>query len=224
MSPRGIFGRIQRRIVVALSAVAAVAGAALLAYAAVVPNGETLPLGSKAIPASLAVASSASLPPEVQALEAGSAALLFDRDTLTQHVAYDVSQIEATFETAQPVTAIKVYGAAPYVLTVKAEAGGAFATIAGLENLDLTQLKTSWYSFTATTQVTTGKLQFVFTPATGGTATGLRELEVWTAAAPVNIHSGPALLERLLGTNPPPQGRRYDAFNPTANPTTGVIA
>ena len=112
MTLRGIVGRIQQRILFVLAVAAIVAGATFLAYAAVVPTGDTLHLGSKSTPAALTVLSSTSLPPEVQALEAGTAPALFDRDTVTQHVAYAVSTVETTFESAQPVRAIKVYGAA----------------------------------------------------------------------------------------------------------------
>ncbi len=72
-------------------ALGAAAGVVLAVYAAVVPTGQTLPLGSKATPFSLTVFSSSSLPPEVQAQEASTAPLLFDRDTTTQHVAFAVS-------------------------------------------------------------------------------------------------------------------------------------
>src|SRR3990170_610999 len=192
-------------------------------YAAVLPSGQSLPSGSKATPLSLTVFSSSSLPPEVQAQEAATAPLLFDRDTTTQHVAFAESSVQASFEAVQEVRAIKVFGAAPYTLTVKADAGGSFQTIAGLENLNLTLLPAAWNSFSATAPVTTGKLMFVLTPATGGSASGLNELEVWTTAVPVSAKNGAALLERLLGTTPPAQARMYPALNSTANPTVGVV-
>ena len=174
MTLPGILNRIEWRFPMVLSGAALVAGAAFLAYAAMVSTGDTLPVGSKPTPLTLTVFSFTSLPPEVQALEASTAPLLFDRDTVTQHVAYDVSEVEATFEAVQPVSAIKVYGAAPYLLTVKAESAGALVPVAGLENLNLTKLPTGWTTFTAAAPVTTGKLHFVLTPATGGTATTLR--------------------------------------------------
>src|SRR6266704_3007540 len=204
-------------------ALGAAAGVVLAVYAAVVPTGQTLPLGSKATPFSLTVFSSSSLPPEVQAQEASTAPLLFDRDTTTQHVAFAVSSVQATFESSQPVSAIKVFGAAPYLLTVQADSGGSFQTIAGLENLNLTLLPAAWNTFNAAVPVTTGKLLFTLTPATGSSASGLRELEVWTTAAPVNVKSGAALLSQLLGPTPPPQGRFYTALNSSATPTTAVV-
>ncbi len=216
--------RARRGTWVALAgALGAAAGLVLVVYAAVVPTGQTFPVGTKVTPFSLTVFSSASLPPEVQAQEASTAPLLFDRDTTTQHVAFAESSVQAVFESAQEVRAIKVYGAAPYLLSVKADAGGSFQTIAGLENLNLTLLPSGWSAFTASVPVTTGKLMFTLTPATGGTASGLRELEVWTTAAPVSVKSGAQLLERLLSPTPPAQGRLYTALNPTANPTVGVI-
>src|SRR6267142_624628 len=161
------------------------AAALVLVYAAVNPTGQTLPVGSKAEPFALAVFSSSSLPPEVQAQEAATAPLLFDRDTTTQHVAFAVSSVQASFESPQPVAAIKVFGAAPYTLTVQADAGGSFQAIAGLQNLNLTLLPAAWNTFNAAVPVTTGKLLFTLTPATGGSASGMNELEVWTSAAPV---------------------------------------
>src|SRR5580765_687495 len=199
------------------------AASLVLVYAAVVPSGQTLPGGSKTTPLSLTVFSSASLPPEVQAQEAASAPLLFDRDTNTSHAAFAESSVQASFESAREVRAIRVFGAAPYLLTVKADAGGSFQTIAGLEALNLTLLPSGWTTFNAVSAVTTGKLMFVLTPATGGSASGLRELEIWTSAAPVSAKNGAALLERLLGPTPPAQARLYNALNPTANPTVGVV-
>lgn len=206
---------------------AAVATAAVLAalaiYAAVTPTGEILLVGSKASPFTLTVHSSSSLPPEVQAQESASAPNLFDRDISTQHVAFADSQVEAVFEAPQEVSAVKVYGAAPYLLTVKADSGGSYQTIPGLENLNLALLPAGWNAFNASAPVTTGKLMFLLTPATGGIASGLRELEVWTRTAPINVKSGAALLEKMLGPTPLPQGRLYTALNSTANPTVGVI-
>ncbi|HEX9831726.1 MAG TPA: hypothetical protein VGA66_01340, partial [Mycobacterium sp.] len=214
---------LRRRSMRLLLGTAGVVGLALFVSAATIPTGETLPVGSKTTPHTLTVFSSTSLPPEVQAQEAATAPYLFDRDTNTLHVAYAESQVEASFESAQEVRTIKVYGAAPYLLTVKAESAGAYQTISGLENLNLTQLPNGWTAFDATTPVSTGKLMYVLTPATGGTATGLREIEAWTTTAPVSVKNGTALLEKLLGPSPPPQGRAYTALNPTANPTVGVI-
>ena len=65
--------------------------------------------------------------------------------------------------------------------------------------------------------VTTGKLMFEFTPASGGIATGLQELEIWTGAAPVNVKNGAALLDKLLNNTAPAQGRLYAALNAGAN-------
>jgi len=212
--------RASRGVVLVLAGACAVAA---LVYAAVVPNGQTFALGSKATPFSLTVFSSSSLPPEVQAQEAASAPLLFDRDTTTQHVAFAQSSVQATFEAAQVVRGIKVFGAAPYTLTVKADNGGSFQTISGLENLNLTLLPIAWNSFNATVPATTTKLMFVLTPATGGTATGLGELEVWSTAAPATAKNGAALLTQLLGPTPPTQGRLYNGLNSSTTPTQAVV-
>src|SRR5437870_2317128 len=201
----------------------AAAAAIVAVYAAVVPTGQTLPAGSKATPFALTVFSSPSLPPEVQAQEAATAPLLFDRDTTTQHVAFDVSSVQAAFESPQSVSAIKIFGPAPYLLSVKADAGGSFQSIAGLENLNLTALPAAWNTFTAAAPVSTGQMLLSLTPATGGSASGLSEVELWTTAAPVTVKSGAALLAQLLGPTPPPQGRAYTALNSSATPTTAVV-
>jgi len=206
-----------------LSGALVAAALALVVYASVVPSGSTLPAGSKATPFSLTVFSSSSLPPEVQAQEAASARLLFDRDTTSEHVAFAESSVQATFQSAQDVRAIKVFGASPYLLTVKADVGGAFQVIAGLENLNLTQLPNAWNTFSAASSVTTTKLMFVLTPATGGSATGMAELEVWTTAAPTSTKSGAHLLEQLLGPTPPDHGRIYTLLNQSATPTQAVV-
>ena len=131
-APRGMFA--------AFAVLIAASGLGVAVYASILATGDTLPVGSKTTPQSLTVFSSASLPAEVQALEASTAQYLFDRDVLTPHVAYAASRVEATLDGAQEIRAIKVFGPAPYRLTVKAESGGAYQTIAGLENLDLTRL------------------------------------------------------------------------------------
>jgi len=208
---------------IGLAGALAAAAGLVLVHAAIVPTGQTLPVGSKVTPFALTVFSSSSLPPEVQAQEASTAPLLFDRDTNTQHVAFAESSVQAAFESAQEVRAVKVYGAAPYLLTVKADAGGSFQTIAGLENVNLTLLPSGWSTFNAAAPVTSAKLLFTLTPATGGSASGLRELEVWTTAAPKSVKNGAAMLAQLLGPTPPAQGRLYNALNPTANPSVGVI-
>ena len=208
-----------------IGAAGAFAAAVIVAvYAAVVPTGQTLPAGSKATPFALTVFSSPSLPPQVQAEEAATAPLLFDRDTTTQHVAFDVSSVQAAFESPRSVSAIKIFGPAPYLLSVKADAGGSFQSIAGLENLNLTALPAAWNTFTAAVPVTTGKILLTLTPQSGGSnASGLSELEIWTTAAPVNVKNGAALLAQLLGPTPPPQGRFYTALNSSADPTTAVV-
>jgi RHS repeat-associated protein len=206
-----------------ISIAGALAAGLTLVYAAVLPSGPALPAGSKATPSSLTVFSSSSLPPEVQAQEAASAPLLFDRDTDTQHAAFAESAVQASFDWVQEVRAIKVYGAAPYTLTVKADASGSFQNIAGLENLNLTLLPAGWHTFAATAPVMTSKLMFALTPASGGAASGLREIEVWTAAVPVSSKDGAGLLEKLLGPTPPAHAKLYTALNPTANPTVGVV-
>jgi len=63
--------------------------------------------------------------PEVQTLEAQTAPAAFDRDSTTEHTAYDGGHLIAMLDARPRVRTIKVYGAAPYSLSVDADASGA---------------------------------------------------------------------------------------------------
>ena len=92
----------------------------------------SLPGRIRVAPVSLVVHSASSLPPEVQTLETQTAPLLFDRDTRTAHVAYADQSIDAQLDQATEIRAIKLYGAAPYELTVLARQGSTWTAIPGL--------------------------------------------------------------------------------------------
>ena len=168
----------------------------------------------KLTPSGISVQSSPNLPPEVQAVEAQTAPHLFDRDTTTEHTAYDSSQISAVLETPSEIRGIKLYGAAPYSLSVQAEINGAWQAVSGLQNLNLTTRPDSWNSFQASTPVTTGKLRFALTAASGGSAAGLKGIEVWGKGGRVNVKNGAALLAALLGTSPPSHARLFKSALP----------
>src|SRR5262245_5101031 len=153
--------------------------------------------------------SSPQLPPEVQTLEQQSAPAAFDRDTVSEHTAYADGFLVAVLDGPTEVRSIKVYGAAPYSLSVQAEINGAWQAVGGLQNLNLATRPDGWNSFTANAPVTTAKLRFSLTAAGGGSAAGLKGIEIWGKGARVNVKNGSALLAALLGTSAPPHARIY---------------
>jgi RHS repeat-associated protein len=169
-------------------------------------------------PLGVLVESAASLPAEVQALEQQTAGHVFDRDTSTEHTIYDASQITAELEAATEVSDIKVFGAAPYTLSVQAEVNGGWQPVSGLQNLNLANRADVWSTFSASTPVTTSKLAFQLVPVTGSSATGLKAIEIWGKGSRTNVNGGLALLTALRGTTPPSQGRLI-----AAAPEQGVI-
>ena len=146
----------------------------------------------KLIPSVPTVESAATLPPEVKALEAQTASHLFDRNTTTLHTAYDVSQVYAVLAGASDFRAIKIFGAAPYTLSVFAEVNGVFQAVSGLQNLNLTTRADAWSRFDATGSVTTGRLRLDLTPASGSSASGLREIEFWSGSGRINVKDATA--------------------------------
>src|SRR5512139_123634 len=169
-------------------------------------------------PLGVLVESAPALPAEVRALEQQTAPHVFDRDTTTEHTVYDASQITAQLEAATEVRDIKVFGAAPYTVSVQAEVGGSWQAISGLQNLNLANRADTWSTFSASTPVTTSKLRFQLTPVTGSSASGLKAIEIWGKGSRVNVNGGLALLTALRGNTPPSQGRLI-----AAAPEQGVI-
>ena len=169
-------------------------------------------------PLGVLVGSAASLPAEVRALEQQTAAHVFDRDTTTEHTVFDASQITAQLEAATEVHDIKVFGAAPYTLSVQAEVNGGWQAVSGLQNLNLANRADAWSTFSASTPVTTSKLRFQLAPVAGSSATGLKAIEIWGKGSRVNVNGGLALLTALRGNTPPSQGRLT-----AAAPEQGVI-
>jgi hypothetical protein len=158
--------------------------------------------------------SSPSLPPEVQQLEQQSAPAAFDRDTLSEHTAYADGFLVAVLDGPTEVRSIKVYGAAPYTLSVQAEINGAWQAVSGLQDLNLAARPEGWNSFDASSAVTTAKLRFALTAAAGSASTSLKGIEIWGRGARVNVRNGSALLAALLGTSAPPHARIYRSTLP----------
>jgi RHS repeat-associated protein len=206
----------------------------------------SLPGSIRVAPLSLAVHSSSTLPAEVQALEAQTAPLLFDRDTGTAHVAYADQTLDAQLERPTEIQSIKVFGAAPYELTVQAQQGGAWNTISGLNKLKLSNQSPAWNTFQPTQAVTAGALRFLLTlpPGNGGggggkggkgntvttpTSGGLSEIEIW-ATGEHALLNGAALVAAMQGnvqsgtaSQPKPAQARSYAATP-ASATVGKDA
>ncbi|MDH5654259.1 MAG: discoidin domain-containing protein, partial [Gammaproteobacteria bacterium] len=172
----------------------------------------------KLTPLSLGSTPDSSLPAEVQQLESQTVPHLFDRNTTTEYTAYGNSQVTVTLENSQAIQAIKIFGAAPYVLSVEMKKGSYWEGINGLTKLDLTNLSTDWHRFEANAAVNASELRLAFAPAGGGTASGLKELELWGEGERVVIKSGRDLLEAMQGKTPPAHGRLY-----AAEPDFGAI-
>ncbi|HEY6095561.1 MAG TPA: SpvB/TcaC N-terminal domain-containing protein, partial [Gallionellaceae bacterium] len=233
--PRRYFSaRMLRRL--AAASLLGLAGAA--AYAVYI----SLPGKVRVAPISITVHSAGSLPAEVQALEAQTAPLLFDRDTTTVHVAYADQTIDANLDRPTEIRAVKVYGAAPYQLTVYAQQGGGWNPIPGLSNINLSALPAGWNELDASQSVTTQNLRFALTLASGNTnnaggqgkgkgqagsisttSGGLAELEIWGTGEHALL-SGTALLNAVpvpgqASSNPiPAQLRSY-----TSTPDKAVV-
>jgi RHS repeat-associated protein len=228
-----------RRIALALSTIVAL-GILGAAYAAFIG----LPGLVRIAPVSIVVHSSNTLPPEVQALEAQTAPNLFDRDTTNGYVAYADDSIDLALDQPREIHAIKVYGPAPYNLTVQALDGGAWTTISGLDNIKLANLASGWNTLQAAQLLTTSNVRLVLTLAGGNgggnggangkgkggasaTTTGaIPEIEIW-AAGKHSLVSGNNLVAAAVGatqtsgisqTQMPAQARVY-----TATPDTAVV-
>ncbi len=201
VATRGQGLRVPRRAGVALAFIVLAAAFVFVARAAFV----TVPGATRLSPIAISMQSSPVLPPEVQALEAQTVSLVLDRDTRNEFAAYDQGTIEFKLEGSTEVRALKVFGAAPYTLTVKALQNGTWNTVPGLDRIRLTTLPEAWNNFTATTPVTTDTLHVELTPAAGGKATGLKEIEIWGALAhglTPNAAANPASLANLLKSTP----------------------
>jgi RHS repeat-associated protein len=227
--------RIPKRIA-AVGIVATLGFLAIAAYAMFV----SLPGHIKVAPVSIVVHSASSLPAEVQALEAQTAALLFDRDTATAHLAYADQSIDIQLERQTEIKSINIYGPSPYELTVKAQQGSTWNTIAGLDKIKLTSQPAAWNSFPATQAVTTGALRFVLSAPPGnsggggkgksgkGTTTtstatvgGIPEIEIWATGEHALLNGAALVAAMPSGTtaqSKPAQARSY-----TATPVSAVI-
>src|SRR5262245_25668160 len=108
-----IFGRVRARCAHILGA-AFLCSLVLAAWSAT-PNTDNIKLRPSAVQSQ----ASPRRPPEVQTLESQTAPAAFDRDTTSEHTAYDGGHLIAILETPVEIRAIKVYGAAPYTLSVE---------------------------------------------------------------------------------------------------------
>ena len=162
-------------------------------------------------PVQVTVTPETGLPADVKDLEVQSLGLGFDRDTSTEYVAYGQSQLEVTLDKVSEIHTLKVFGAAPYDISVKALVNGQWQDVDGLIDLDLSSLTPFWHSFSVTSSVTTNQLQISIKSSTGGSATGLKELEIWGQSERVTVNTGANLLDTIQTDNAAPQARFYSA-------------
>ncbi|MEK6749083.1 MAG: SpvB/TcaC N-terminal domain-containing protein [Pseudomonadota bacterium] len=170
----------------------------------------------KSHPTRIEVTPDGSLPPETQALERATAGQAFDRDTTTEYTAFGPARLTASLEAAAELSAIKVFGGAPYTLNVFAEANGAWRAVEGLQALDLSKLADVWHRFDATTTLTAQRVRFDLTPvvvkgAKKNTLTGLKELEIWVAGARASQAPIGAWVDALDKNQAPAQVKQYAA-------------
>lgn len=205
-----------------------VAGLCAASAYAIWPGTESIKLS----PLTIALESSG-LKGEALLSETQAAKQLFDNATTTAYTSQNTREIIATLEDKNTLHAIKVYGAAPYRLNVDSDQSGAWSALPGLQNVDLSNLGSSWNSLPLGTATQTGRLRFTLTPITAVIDTserheegddhekskGLRELEIWGEGTRVNVKNVTSLLDALQNkSEPPAQGRQY-----IATPEQGII-
>jgi RHS repeat-associated protein len=151
-------------------------------------------------PAGATVVPDAGLPEAVQILERDTLKHLTDGNTNTVYTAYAPSTIRLTLNTGREVKGIKVHGASPYRLSVKAVRDGQLTAVGGLEAIDLSALGPGWNHVAATTPLLANVLQITVTPLSQGGGAGIAELELWGKGAHIN-----ATAENVTVAVPPPQ-------------------
>jgi RHS repeat-associated protein len=107
-----------------------------------------------------------------------------------------VAPMEVTLDHAERISAIKVYGPAPYRLDVRGHAGASL----GFETMDLSTLAPGWHAFASNALVSTSVAELHFD--TVGTPGAIPELELWavTDGAPPKLDIGaPELANGLVG-------------------------
>jgi len=168
-------------------------------------------------PSALEVHSSPNLPVDVLAMESATLSQLFDRDTQTEYTAFEAQSVDVNLPEERKVTALRVFGAAPYQLSVQEKTTNGWRDIQGLKGLDLTQLPDTWHTFSTNNAVKTGKLRLVLTPA-ASSASGLKEIEFWSEGEHIPVETGSQLLALLQNNDMQDQ-----ALLATASPASGTI-
>jgi len=111
-------------------------------------------------------------------LSTSSAWALFDRSTTSGFTPGD-EPVRATFERGrvEQVSAVKVYGAAPYRLRVT----GADNSAIGFSSIDLSKLSAGWHVFPSSSLVSTNVVELHFDSL--GAPAAIPELELWVIEA-----------------------------------------
>ncbi|MBN2753625.1 MAG: hypothetical protein JXR81_02030, partial [Candidatus Goldbacteria bacterium] len=164
-------------------------------------------------PAEISVTTDSGLSAELKTLETKSVSFAFDRDTTTQYTAYGASVITAAFENEQNLNFIKVFGAAPYTMTVAVEKGNNnWVDVSDLINMDLSSLAAQWNRFNAGSAAKGTRFMITLKPKKSLLSSGLVEIEFWGDSERINIKSSEDLLKMMEETDPPMQARSFAAL------------
>jgi hypothetical protein len=109
-------------------------------------------------------------------LSSGVAWTLFDRSVGAGFLP-DENPVIARFDSSVPISALKVYGPAPYRISLTTSDGKSV----GLPTIDLSKLTKGWHTLSTDTVVSTNEVVFQFT-ATGDAPAPVPELELWALA------------------------------------------
>lgn len=140
---------------------------------AAAPNGPGTDLVRLA-PAGVSLSADSALPDAVRRLEQDRIADAFDRDTTTSYAAYGRSTLHVDLGGKRRVGAVRVFGAAPYRLSVKAGRGAT-----ALSGVDLSKFAAGgWTTLALPGPVEADRLTLELEPLASGGA-GLAEIEVW---------------------------------------------
>jgi RHS repeat-associated protein len=171
-------------------------------------------LGNRLLEAADTVPGDFRLTPVAITLSAGDGddpGALIDRSTNTRFTSSADAELTVSLGEQREVSAVKLFGPSPYLLTVKAERSGMWETLSGLERLDLRNLTDTWHRFEATSALTTDKLLFVFSARKSKKAEGLKEIEIWGKARGTSSKSARDLLALVHGPLAPDQAKLYTA-------------
>lgn len=105
---------------------------------------------------------------------------LFDRDTGTSFSS--AARVLVTLSAQAEIRLLKIHGPAAFDLKVYEDSSGAWKPVPGLDAIGLRSQPAAWNSFSPASPLTARKLMLEFAAA-GGTAGGVKEIEIWGTEA-----------------------------------------